>query len=95
LFSKIPEKNELLSSCSFLGWLFAITLVEAINASCGVDQFLLSSEKRVTGGADFNVEVTFTRGPSLKRLATGTGDSDFGVFRVYSRFHYFFSRSLL
>lgn len=33
----------------------AVTLVEAIDASGGIDQLLLPGKERVAGGTDFNV----------------------------------------
>ena len=37
----------------------AITLVEAIDASCGIDQLLFPGKERVASGTDFDVQVTF------------------------------------
>ena len=76
----------------FSSWLLAITLVKAIDAARGVNQFLFSSKKWVTGRTDFYVQVAFAGRARLKGVATSTGDCDFSVFRVNSRFHYFFSR---
>ena len=75
------------SGCAFGGWLFAIALVEAIDASCGIDQLLLAGKERVASGTNFDVQVTFFGGASLERLAARAGDGDINVFWVNSWFH--------
>ena len=70
-------------SCGFL----AIALVEAIDASCGIDQLLLAGKERVASGTNFNVQVTFLGGASFKGLAARAGDGDINVFWVNSWFH--------
>ena len=42
-----------------LGGFFAVALVEAIDASCGIDELLFTSEERVASRTDFDVQVTF------------------------------------
>ena len=69
--------------CGFL----AITLVEAIDASCGIDQLLLAGKERVASGTNFNVQVTFLGGASVERLAARAGDGNINVFWVNSWFH--------
>ena len=49
-----------------LGGFLAVTLVEAIDASCGIDEFLFTREERVASRTDFDVQVTFLRGASLE-----------------------------
>jgi hypothetical protein len=74
--------------CAFRGWFFAVALVEAIDTSCGIDQFLLSGKKRVTRRTDFDVQVTFLGGASLESLATRAADRNFNVFWMNSWFHF-------
>jgi hypothetical protein len=50
---------ELRSGGRFRGGLFAIALVEAIDASCGINQLLFAGEKRVASGTNFDVQVAF------------------------------------
>ena len=69
------------------GRLLAITFVEAIDASCGIDQLLLPGKERVASGTDFDVQVTFASRASLERFAASAGDRDFNVFGVNSWFH--------
>ncbi len=78
-------------SCGLGGRFFAIALVEAIDASCGIDQLLLAGKERVASGTNFNVQVTFLGGASLERLAARAGDGDINVFWVNSWFHFDYS----
>ena len=68
--------------------LLAVTLVEAIDASRGIDQLLLAGKERVTCGTDFHVQVALLGRARLKRLPAGAGNGDINVFRVNSWFHY-------
>ena len=83
-------KGKLLRVC--LRGFLAIALIEAVDAAGSVNKFLFSGEKRVTGRADFNMKVALARRTGLESLATSARDADFGIFRVNSWFHYFFSR---
>ena len=74
--------------CAFCGWFFAVALVESIDTSCGIDQFLFSGKERVTRRTNFDVQVTFLGGASLKGLATRAGYRDFNVFWMNSWFHF-------
>ena len=67
----------------------SVTLVEAVNASRGVDQLLLAREERVTSRADFYVQVALLGGSGGERLAAGAGNINIDVFRMNSWFHYF------
>ena len=73
---------------------FAVALVEAIDASCGVDQFLFTGKERVAGRTNFDVQVALLGRTSLKRLATSASNSYFDVFWVYSWFHFTSRHSL-
>lgn len=77
-----------------LGGFFAVTLVEAIYASGGIDELLFTGEERVASRTDFDVQVTFLRGASLECFAARAGDVYFDVFRVNSRFHLTLVRAL-
>ncbi len=70
-----------------LGGFLAVTLVEAIDASCGIDELLFTGEEGVASRTDFDVQVTFLRGASFECFATRAGDVYFYVFGVNSRFH--------
>lgn len=72
---------------SLFGLLLAVTLVEAINASGGVNQLLLAREEWVAIRADFDVQVVLARRARGKAVAAGAQDFDFVVFRVNSLFH--------
>jgi hypothetical protein len=75
------------SGCAFGGGFLAIALIEAIDASCGIDQLLLAGKERVASGTNFNVQVTFLGGASLELLAARAGDGNINVFWVNSWFH--------
>ena len=75
------------SGCAFGGGFLAIALVEAIDASGGIDQLLLAGTERVASGTNFNVQVTFLGGASFEGLAARAGDGDLDVFWVNSWFH--------
>ena len=45
------------SGCAFGGGFFAIALVEAIDASRGIDQLLLAGKERVAFGTNFYVQL--------------------------------------
>jgi hypothetical protein len=40
-------------------WFLAVTLVEAIDTSCGIDQLLFAGKERVASRTDFYVQVIF------------------------------------
>ena len=75
------------SCCAFGGRFLAVALVEAVDASCGIDQLLLAGKERVASGTNFDVQVTFLGRASLERLAARAGDGDINVFWVNSWFH--------
>ena len=75
-------------------WFLAITFVEAINASCGIDQLLFSGKERMASGTDFDVQVTFASRAGLECFAARAGDRDFSVFGVDSWFHLLLRHSL-
>src|SRR6185503_12803423 len=65
-----------------------VTLVKAIDASCGIDQLLFTRKERVASRTDFDVQVTLLGGASLECLAARTADGDFNVFGMNSWFHF-------
>ena len=75
------------SGCAFGGGFLAIALVEAIDASGGIDQLLLAGKERVASGTNFDVQVTFLSRASLERLAAGAGNCYLDVFWMDSWFH--------
>ena len=81
-------RKSLLCGCCRVGSGFlSIALVEAIDASGGIDQLLLAGKERVASGTNFNVQVTFLGGASMECLAARAGDGDIDVFWVNSWFH--------
>jgi hypothetical protein len=74
-------------SRGFGRWFLAIALVEAIDASRGVDQLLFAGEERVAGRANFDVQVALLGRARLERLAASAGNSYIDVFWVNSWFH--------
>jgi hypothetical protein len=65
----------------------AVFLTEALDAACGIDNFLLARVKRMASGTDFNMQ-RFTAGRSrLERVAATTRHFDLGVLRVDAFFH--------
>ena len=75
------------SGCAVGGGFLAIALVEAIDASRGIDQLLLAGKERVASRTDFDVQVTFLGGASFEGLAARAGNRDFNVFWMNSWFH--------
>src|SRR5215217_4909905 len=89
----------LCGSCAFGSGAFgsgflAIALIEAIDASCGIDQLLFAGKEWVASRADFNVQVSLLGRARLKRLAASAGNCNIDVFRVNSWFHLSLHHSL-
>ena len=57
------------------------TLVEALDASAGIDQLLLAREERVALGADFNLDVLLG-GEHLDHVAAVAGDGGLLALRM-------------
>ena len=66
----------------------AVTSFESFNTPGSVNKFLLAGEKRVTGRADFGVDL-LTRGACLERVAAQAPDSYIGIHWVNTFFHLF------
>ena len=47
-------------------WFLTVTLVEAIDTSCGIDQLLFAGKERVASRTDFYVQVIFASRARLK-----------------------------
>ena len=77
----------LCGSRAFGSGFLAIALVEAIDASCGIDQLLFSCKEWVAGRTNFDVQVTFLSRASRERLAAGAGNCYIDVFWMDSWFH--------
>ena len=71
----------------FGGWFLAIALVEAIDASRGIDQLLFAGEERVASRANFDVQVALLGRAGLECFAASAGNSYIDVFWVNSWFH--------
>ena len=84
----------LCGSRGFGGLFLAIALVEAIDASRGIDQLLFAGEERVACRTDFDVQIAFLGRASLKRLAASAGNGNIDVFGVNSWFHLILRHSL-
>ena len=68
-------------------WFLAIALVEAIDASRGINQLLFAGEERVASRANFDVQVALLGRAGLECLAASAGNSYIDVFWVNSWFH--------
>ena len=77
----------LCGSCAFGSGFLAIALVEAIDASRGIDQLLFAGEERVASRANFDVQVALLGRARLKRLAASARNIYFDVFWVNCWFH--------
>ena len=70
-----------------LGGFLAVTFVEAIYASGGIDELLFTGKERVAGRTDFDVQITFLGRARFECLSARATDGYFDVFGVNSRFH--------
>ena len=64
------------------------TLLEAVNASAGINQLLLAGKERVALGANFNLQLRLDR-PRLKRLTAYATDDGLAIFGMDLLFHAF------
>ena len=71
--------------------LLAISSVESIDASRGIDQFLLTRKERVASRTDFDVQIALAGRARLEGLAARASYCDFVIFRMNSRFHFYFT----
>ena len=77
----------LCGSCAFGSGFLAIALVEAIDASRGIDQLLFAGKERVASRANFDVQIALLRGAGFERFAASAGNGYIDVFWVNSWFH--------
>jgi len=63
-----------------------VSLLEAFDATSGIDQLLSTGKEGVTSGTDFHLEILGS-GLSLNHIATGAANFLQLVFRMNSFFH--------
>ena len=83
-FSKI--KKSALQGALLNGLFHVETLLEAVNASAGIDQLLLAGEEGVALGANFDLQFTL-HGTRLKRLTAHATDDGLAIFGMDLFFH--------
>lgn len=66
----------------------AETLVEAIDTTTGINNFLLTSVERVASGAHVQVHSAWLSGFSVDYVAAGTGCYQLSIFWVNTFFHW-------
>jgi hypothetical protein len=64
-----------------------VLAAEALDASCGIDQFLFARKKWVTIGADFHVDVAFMSGACDETISAGAHDADLVICRMNIGLH--------
>jgi hypothetical protein len=69
--------------------LAGIALVEAVNATGRVHQFLFSGKKRMTFRANFDVQIIAHRRARFKTVAARADHRDFVIIRMNFLFHCF------
>ena len=92
--AKALIESLLCGCCRFGSGFLSIALVEAIDASRGIDQLLFAGEERVACRTDFDVQIAFLGRASFERLATSATNGNFDVFWVNSWFHLTLRHSL-
>jgi hypothetical protein len=78
------------SNVSAFGWsfgLFAVSPLEALDASGGINQFLLSGKERVTGRAHFQPDIGLG-GAGFKFVTASAGYQHFVIFGMNRFFHF-------
>ena len=95
LFLQKHSVEKLLRRCCRFGSGFlSIALVEAIDASGGIDQLLFAGEERMAGRANFDVQIAFLGRARFEGLAASAANGNFDVFWVNSWFHLILRHSL-
>ena len=75
-------------SLLFCGLRVGVFLLETLNTARGIHKFLLSSEKWVAIGADFDAQhLALDRGAGWKRIAAGTMHGNWVIVGMNSRLH--------
>ncbi len=95
VLAKALIEKLLCGCCRFGSGFLAIALVESIDASGGIDQLLFTRKERVTGRANFDVQIALLGRASLKGLAASAANVNFDVFWVNSWFHLSLRHSLM
>ena len=85
---KKPEKSKRapLKGALLNGLFHVETLLEAVNASAGIDQLLLAGVEGMALGANFDLQFTL-HGTSLKRLTAHATDDGLAIFGMDLFFH--------
>jgi len=86
-FRQTGMSGPLLGSGGFRRSLLPVAFIEPIHASCSVNQLLLTGEKRVTCGTDFDVQVAFFRRTGLKNFPASAGYCYLVIVWMNSWFH--------
>ena len=92
--AKALIENLLCGCCRIGSGFLAIALVEAIDASSGIDQLLFAGKERMASRTNFDVQITFLSRASFEGLATSAGNGNIDVFGVNSWFHLILRHSL-
>ena len=82
------KKSAMLQALFMNGLFHVETLLEAVNASAGINQLLLAGIERMALGANFNLELTLDR-TRLKRLTAHATDDGLAIFGMDLFFHAF------
>lgn len=91
-FFEEHRNAELSSFCAS----FVVFLVEFLNATSGIHDFLCSGVERVAFRANFNVHGWLAKcGLSLESVATAAGYCEFVILWMCVGFHWFFLESVI
>ena len=66
---------------------FAETLVKTVHSTTGINYFLLAGIKRVTVGANLQMDILAQGGSCVDHITTTASRADLLVIRVYIAFH--------
>ena len=66
----------------------AVTLLEPLHTTCGINELLLAGEKRMAGGADLSIDFRAGRS-GLESVATQALYGDLRIHGVNTFFHFF------
>jgi len=69
------------------GFGFGVLAAEALDAASGVHEFLLASEERMAGGADFYTDVALMGRPGHERVPARAVHTNFVVVGMNCCFH--------
>jgi len=80
------EKTIRLACCGLLHF-GAVLLVEPLDTTGCIDQFLFAGEEGMTLGADLQTDIRAFRRASFKSLPTSAGNGHLNIFRMDVSFH--------